>query len=275
MGSDIPTKNPSIDHFVLDVGENIDETETACRRLGFNLSSRGRHSVGSENHVAAFRGPYLELLGQGTCGQARHDIAGFPAGLNGIVFASGNPFETYEGLMTLGIRAQKPAQLSRPVGPKETARFGVVRLEPDQADFGRVYFCHHETPELIWNHDSEEHPNGALSIVRAQIATRDPAKATQLLRRIVGEEFLHKDTSGWRLHVGAVDLDFLPPHEAGQWAFANGRTDYVAALTILTSSLNRTAAILQNNGIAGKIEEQRIVIAANNALNLGLEFVEA
>jgi len=269
-------ENPEIDHLVLDVGDRIDQAEAAYRLLGFNLSPRGRHSLGSENHVAALRGPYLELLGLGSAGRSRPELAGSPIGLNGIVLASQSPSSTFEALRALGIRAQQPTALSRPVDPRRTARFSVVRLEADQTDFGRVYFCHHETPELIWNDDSLAHPNGAIAIVRARIATNDARKATQFLMRIFGENILQRDSSCWRLRFGAVDLDFVPPREAEWWATAEGRDDYIAVLTMLTSSLRQTAEVLRSNGITGVIfEAERIVVPATVAFNLALEFVQA
>jgi hypothetical protein len=45
------------------------------------LTERGRHTLGSENHLAMFGSDYLELLGTGETSPAvRADLAGFPRG---------------------------------------------------------------------------------------------------------------------------------------------------------------------------------------------------
>ena len=59
---------PRIDHVVVDVRDRIDEAERRYRALGFNLTQRGRHSLGSVNHLAMLDPDYVELLGTGEGG---------------------------------------------------------------------------------------------------------------------------------------------------------------------------------------------------------------
>jgi hypothetical protein len=272
-----------VDHLVIDVGDQIDEAETAYRSLGFNLSERGRHTIGSVNHLAVFPGHYLELLGTGESGSSgRADTAGFPEGLNGLVFRTFDADALYTGLIARDVPAQPPVTFSRPVsiaGKKADATFDVVRLAPKSASFGRVYFCHHKTPELVWTANGERHPNGVTGISRIRVATDDAERSTALLRRILGGGSVVSDTSGSRIDSGELTLDFVSPKDADVdladlWANASGRQDYMAILTLVTSSLYQTGQFLQRERVPGvAFHSQRILVPPRAAFNVGLEFV--
>jgi hypothetical protein len=53
---------PTIDHVVVNVRDRLDQGAQAYRRLGFTLTPRGYHSLGSMNHLAIFGTDYLELI---------------------------------------------------------------------------------------------------------------------------------------------------------------------------------------------------------------------
>ncbi len=50
-----------VDHVVILI-DDIDAAEAAWSRLGFNLTPRGFHSIGTQNHCMMFGSDYLELL---------------------------------------------------------------------------------------------------------------------------------------------------------------------------------------------------------------------
>jgi hypothetical protein len=273
-----------MDHLVIDVGTQIDEAEAAYRSLGFNLSARGRHTIGSVNHLAVFPGHYLELLGTGESGSSgRADTAGFPEGLNGLVFRSSDANSLYTGLLARDVPAQPPVTFSRPVsvdGKKSDATFDVVRLAPGSANFGRVYFCHHKTPELVWTADGEKHPNGVTGISRIRVATEDAERSIALLRSILGRGSVISEKSGsLSIRGGDLTLDFISPIDADAdladlWANASGRQDYMAILTLVTSSLDQAAQVLQRGRVPGvAFQSQRILVPPRAAFNVGLEFV--
>ena len=51
-----------LDHVVVHTGQQMDGAVSAMEALGFRLTERGHHSMGSINHLAMFRTNYLELL---------------------------------------------------------------------------------------------------------------------------------------------------------------------------------------------------------------------
>ena len=102
---------PRIDHVVVDVGDKIEEAARRYRALGFNLTERARHSLGSSNHLAIFDPDYIELLSPGSGG--RPDLAGYPIGLNGLVFAMEGAEALHEELRARGVPVQAVQHFSR------------------------------------------------------------------------------------------------------------------------------------------------------------------
>src|SRR5579871_5415717 len=77
----------ALDHVVINVLFDMDRAAALMSQLGFTLTPRGYHSLGSINHLMMFEGHYLELIGlpSGT-DTLRKDVLESPRGLNGLVF---------------------------------------------------------------------------------------------------------------------------------------------------------------------------------------------
>jgi hypothetical protein len=204
---------PRFDHLVINARGRLDEAEACYRGLGFALTPRGYHTLGSVNHCAIFGTDYLELIGNGPrASGARAELLRFPEGLNGIVFATSDAAALYQSLSEAGAPVEPPADFSRPVslpaGTRE-ARFRVVRVKAEAAPYGRVYFCQHFTPKLVWRDEWRAHPNEASAIARAVILAADPDKTAVLYRQLFGDTALTQITDGWRLAAGDATLDIL------------------------------------------------------------------
>ena len=277
---------PGLDHIVVDARDRMDEAVRVYRSLGFQMTERSRHTLGSVNHLAVFETDYMELLGFDPAGEpVRPDLLEWPVGLNGLVFTLDEPEELHSELQQRGVPVNEVQDFSRPVnlggGVSQDAKFRVVRLRAGTAPFGRVYFCHHLTPELIWRPEWQSHPNGARSVARILIAVRNPAAAAELLTRMFGPEAVREGTDGsWTLTAGSVSVDFVTHNELSE-RYGDlapdpaGRADYMAALTIRTGSLSAAARALEAGGVtAARVEAQRIVVPATAAMNVALEFVE-
>lgn len=281
---------PRLDHVVVDARDRMDEAVGVYRSLGFQMTERSRHTLGSINHLAVFENDYLELLGFDPAGEkVRPDLLEWPVGLNGLVFSLEQPEEMQRELEKRGVPVDEVQHFSRPVnlgeGVIQEARFQVVRLRAGTASFGRVYFCHHLTPELIWRPEWRRHPNGARSVARILIAVRNPASAAELLSRMFGPEAVRAGSDGfigssWRLTAGPVAVDFVTRQELSE-RYGNaapeaaGRADYMAALTIRTASLAAAARALEDGGItAARVEARHIVVPASAAMNVAVEFAE-
>ena len=92
----MPLPPPAIDHVVIDARDSLDAAASAFAALGFQLTPRGYHTLGSANHLAMFATDYLELLGFGAGGASRPELATFPIGLNGLVFKTADADAVYD-----------------------------------------------------------------------------------------------------------------------------------------------------------------------------------
>lgn len=274
-----------IDHLVIDVGERIDEAEREYRALGFNLTERGYHSLGSANHLAVFSDCYLELLGiTSDVREKRPELFGFPEGLNGVVFASDDVRQVYSELIARDIKVEQPISFSRCVKLAygvEHAHFELVRLIRERSRFGRISFCHHLTPALVTRKEDQVHPNGAFAISNILIAVVQPERSLDLFRRILGDNsYITKQGNSWRISVGGCTLSLVSSEPADPelkaiWPEPRHRAEYVAVITLRTRSIARTATTIAKNNVRGThLYPNQILVAGSSAFNVGLRFVE-
>lgn len=158
-----------LDHVVVNALRNMDAAFECFAALGFNVTPRGHHSLGSINHLMMTKGAYLELVGVPEEGVQRQEVLDSPYGLNGLVFRSADADADFARLTKAKLPAQAPGSFSRPVtidGKTVDARFKTVRFPLDTFSGGRVYFCEHLTPELVWRDEWLSHPNGFSAIDR-------------------------------------------------------------------------------------------------------------
>ena len=276
---------PPIDHIVIDVCDRFDEAEQRYRALGFQPTKRATHSLGSVNQLFVFGSDYLEFLSPGT--GARPDLAGFPVGLNGLVFALHGADAVHAELHARGIPVQPVQRFSRnadlPDGTQGEARFNVIRLVPRSVFDGRVYFCEHVTPDMIWRSEWQGHPNGALGFARVAIAARDPDRIAEMFDRMFGAGAVARATTQDRPHAlraGSVAVEIWP-HDALARTLSDampdptGRGDHMALVGIRVRSLDETRDVLRANGIKNfTVEPGRILVSSAAAMNTALEFVE-
>jgi hypothetical protein len=272
---------PTLDHVVINARERLDDALACYQRLGFLLTPRGYHTLGSMNHLAIFGSEYLELIGVAP-GAARTDLLRFPAGLDGLVFGTDDSLGVYAALTAAGLPVAEPTEFSRPValpGGSEDAKFRTVRLSLDATRYGRLYFCHHFTRHLVWRDEWRRHPNGVIGVVRAVICAADPAAAATLYRTMFGPAAVRASADGCTVLIGLSRFDIVTP-QALAAAFGaaapdpQGRTDYMAGLTLRTAELERTAGLLASAGVTATRAPGRLTVPAAEAFGATLEFVE-
>jgi hypothetical protein len=273
--------SPALDHVVIDVRDRIDDAMRCFSSLGFQLTRRGRHTLGSVNHLAMFATDYLELLGFGEDGGTRLEIARFPAGLNGLVFKTTDADLVHRHAAAAGLPVLPVQSFSRPVtldGATRDARFRTTRLDPDKITIGRVYFCEHLTPELVWRSEWQTHPNGACAITRVVVATADPPRTAVLFRDLFGGDAVAERDGRQVMTAGTAQVELAPPNiiaaEFGDAAAEPaGRAEYMAALGIRVRSLREAEQRLRT--VPGvRVEPQRLVVPAAAAFNTTIAFLE-
>ena len=102
---------PTLDHVVVNVRDRIDEGLETWRRLGFTMTPRGYHTLGSMNHLAILGSEYLELIAAAPGETRRPEIFAAPFGLNGLVFGTENSASVYAALHEAGVPVERTARV--------------------------------------------------------------------------------------------------------------------------------------------------------------------
>jgi Glyoxalase-like domain len=277
----------TLDHVVINARDDMDRAADIYRRLGFTLTERGYHSLGSMNHLAMFGTDYLELIAvpkNATSG--RLDLLNYPFGLNGLVFGSEDSAVTYAALEKAGLPFDPPVEFTRPVkytGGQGDARFRTVRMKAGHVPYGRIYYCHHFTRDLVWRDEWRHHANGTVAVVRAIIVEPDPAQGAKLYADMFGKEtvrdMIGSKGGGKTVVIGNSRFDIVTEAElkaefGDAVPNAEGRSAYMAGLTFRTVSLAKAAQALQAGKIGSKKIGDRLVVPAREAVNAMLEFIE-
>jgi hypothetical protein len=126
--------------------------------------------------------------------------------------------------------------------------------EERRRTYGRVYYCHHFTRDLVWRDEWRHHANGTVAVQRALIVEPDPGRRRQALCRHVRPEAVRDIKGGKTVVIGNSRFDIVTEAEleaqVGDAApDAAGRKAYMAGLTFRTTSIAKAAAALK----AGKI----------------------
>jgi hypothetical protein len=239
---------PTLDHVVVNVRNRMDEAVETYRGLGFTMTPRGYHTLGSMNHLAMFGTDYLELIAADPqAAVPRADVMQFPCGLNGLVFGSEDSAATYAACAAAGVPVQAPVEFSRPVelpGGARDAVFRTVHLQAGKIPAGRVYFCQHFTRDLVWRDEWRHHANGVIGIAALVMVADDVDAPAAVFAQMFGRDALAAIPGGQRLAVGLTKVEIISPGECaaryGEAApAAEGRAQYMAGLVLRSRSVNR------------------------------------
>ena len=173
-----------IDHAMILV-RDLDRARETYARMGFTLTPRGFHSLGSQNHCVMFGRDYLELMALPPAPPAplqyHADFLAKREGVGALALATEDAVAAHAELTQAGIAAEAPLALSRPVGNLGEARFTLVQLPPAETPGFRTFLCQHHTRDIVWRPEYQRHANGAGGIKSVTIASIDPTRYARLL----------------------------------------------------------------------------------------------
>jgi hypothetical protein len=210
-----------IAHFVLD----RDAAGVALEKLGFTLTpfSVQSHrtepggpllSAGTGNRCVMLRNGYLEFLtplhDTPNARQLQAAIARY-IGMHLIAFGTQAPEADYARLEAAGFAPLPPIALQRQIALEEsvdTARFTVVRVAPDAMPEGRIQYCQHHTPHMVWQERWLNHANHAVGLAGVLLCVTDPAAVAQRYGRFTGLSAQPSGTA-WRLDTARGYLLFM------------------------------------------------------------------
>lgn len=284
-----PTQCP-FDHAVITVRERVDEAEAIYKRMGFTLTDRSFHAAGSCNHLMVFERDYLELIGFPPAGQKiRPDLLESPIGLDGLVFKAGDVDAIHRELVARGFPAGEPQSLSRKLtlpgsAVEQEARFTTVRFPRGAVQGGRLYYCRHETPHLVWHPPFQSHANGAIGIASFGIAVPDPAAEAARYGRILDVQAEIGADGSARIPMGHAMLELMTPAALRSTlgalacdaadAKGNARDAYMAMVTIKVRDLAAAEGVLKRGGFSAARIGERVIVPASEAMNCTIAFSE-
>ena len=273
----------ALDHAVIGVLDQLDSAAAAYRKLGFTLTPRGYHTLGSINHLAVFADNYVELLGFPADGdRTRSDLWSYPTGLNGLAFRTTDAVALQGELAAAGKPVTDWRDFSRPVdvdGVQKPASFRTFQIGEGAISNGRFFFCQHNTPELVWRAVDQNHPNSALNISDVFIVSRVPQTITELLDGFPTVAAPRVDKNGISIQAGIVTVHIIPEeHAIARFGPAIPQSfegnERKVALGLKVRSLKTAADALALGGFSPRPFEDGLLVDAEAANGVALWFKE-
>ncbi len=178
-----------IDHVVI-AARDLDSVQDSFRRMGFTLTPRGHHTLGSENHCVMFGRDYFELLmvPQRLPGREYYyDFARIGDGLAAVALKTDNARGAYGELAAAALAPSEPVDFSRPVQLPEgakTASFRITQLGLEQTPGGQVFLCQHFTRDVVWRPEYQTHANTATGLAALTILSADVSATAAAYERL-------------------------------------------------------------------------------------------
>lgn len=210
-----------VGHFV----PHVDAASAALAKLGFTLTPFSEQShrtepggpltpAGAGNRCAMLERGYLEFLtptgDTPIAHQLRASIKRY-VGAHLIAFGTAAAEADHERLKQGAFAPLEPVALQREIdtgGGRGTARFTVVRVPAGTMPEGRIQFCRHHTPDMLWQERWTQHANRATALSGVILRVADAQEAAQRYARYTG---LLAQVSGsvWRITTARGYLVFV------------------------------------------------------------------
>ncbi|MEX2240221.1 MAG: VOC family protein [Burkholderiales bacterium] len=243
-----------IDHAVILV-RDLERARAAYARLGFTLTPRGTHTLGSQNHCIMFGRDYLELLAVPRPHPALQAFTDFLAqgdGLGALALATDDAGGLYAELAADGIAADAPLEFSRPVADLGEARFRIVQLPREVSPGCLMFACQHFTRQLVWRPELVRHAVGATQIAAVAVVVEDTVRAASAYANLFGARPQEID-EGLLVQTGSAPIALASRWKLGHRLHGVGlplrARPLVAALFIRVADRARAADVLRRNGL--------------------------
>lgn len=236
-----------LDHTVINVHFDMDRAQTMFESLGFQLTPRGRHSLGSINHLIVLQDDYVEIVGLPTDTDVlRQEVLNSPIGIDGLVFQTKNADKTYAALTKAKLDVQPVQAFSRPVkldGENYDASFRTTRFSSGAFSAGRVYYCQHLTPELVWRKEWQQHHNRVSRTVGFLVVANHPAAEAKKYLAASGGKLKMGRHGEYRIAGQHYEIVCLTPNQYAECygelcCTGDSRDSFFGAIALQTKDLN-------------------------------------
>lgn len=261
-------------HFV----PHVEAASAALSKAGFSLTPFSPQShrlepggpvvpAGTGNRCVMLKSGYIEFLtptgDTPIANQLRAAIKRY-VGVHLIAFGTSAPDLDHARLAKGGFEPLAPVALQRGIetsSGSDTARFTVVRVPPGVMPEGRIQFCQHHTPQLVWQERWLEHANGAEALTGVLLCVADPQEAAQRYGRYTG---LVPRASGnaWCLDTARGYLSFIDAQQCRRsFGIEPHALPWIAGYVVATASMSRSRDYLIASGLTTKaLGRERCII---------------
>ena len=267
-------------HFVPD----IDQAVVDFAKLGFTLTpfSPQSHRItpdgplvpaGTGNCCIMLRRGYIECLtatgDSPVADQLRAAIARY-TGVHLVAFGTAAPHEDHARLSDHGFAPTPPVALQRQIGTpagESTARFTVVRVPPGTMPEGRIQFCQHHTPDVVWQARWLAHANQAEGLNAVIVCVDDPAQTAARYERFTGLKATgaggNRQLATQRGRVLLTDAATL----TRVFNIAPATLPWIAGYVLASADMDSTRKTIAATGYAyGDLGRERVFAAAPSSI---------
>ena len=204
-------------------------------------------------------------------------------GINGLVFKSDNIKKTYQHLINMKLSNFPPRYFSRPVeinGVEREAKFETVSIKDNIFKAGRVYFCNHLTPNLVWIPEYKSHKNNVSEIAEITVIDSNPLSILKKINKITDNITIDKQENVITVKTDDIKISLYDKRSFKEryknfGEEINLRKEMFGSLTLKTSSflfLRKINQINFHNLL--KFEDENKIQFLLKDYNLILEFIK-
>ncbi len=259
----------TIDH-VAHYVPDLDAAHAALSALGYSATPFSAQShrlepdgpllpAGTGNRCVMLRDGYVEFLtpthDTPNARQLQAAIARY-TGVHLIAFGTQAPGSDYARLQAGGFAPLPPVALQRQTSTATgiaTARFTVVRVAPSAMAEGRIQYCQHHTPDVVWQPRWLTHANHAAGLSAIVICVADAAEAAGRYARFSGLPITQTGNT-WRLDCARGYLLFVDAVTLHQTLGVAAPTlPWIAGYLIDSDDMAATGAMVRGHRIGERL----------------------
>src|SRR5690606_28582914 len=271
---------------------DMDEAAATFERLGFRVQPQNTHynagpdgelvPAGTVNRLITTPIGYIEILSATLdtplAAQLRAGLSRY-TGLHLLALGHAAVAGQEARLKDAGLPTQPAVRLRRPLEAlpdRPLVGFHVLRTQPGVMPEGRVQYCGHETPALVWLPDWTLQPNGAEALTDFLIVSSDPREAAVRFATFAGRPAVEEE-GVWAIRLDRGRLTVCGPEVAAKLLpnFRAPSLPFEAALSLRVADAAQTYDFLNQRGVEAEILAPGIVhVPPHEAMGAHLLFHE-
>ena len=162
----------------------------------------------------------------------------------------------------------EPVRFARPVQLADgahDARFVVTHVDAGETPGASMFFCEHQTRDLVWRPEWQSHPIGATAIAGLTATHPDPQQAAARYRRLVGDVRVHTERGRADVAFGTCTMTIVPPADApalsaGVAPAPSKEAVRLVGITLAVADIARAAAYLDREKIPYTATRESLVV---------------